>query len=188
MVCSCCGKPGHSVSTCQLPGAAQLRKLKSQLRVRQKQQGRRPPRMGSVTYKQVRKNHTKLYSGALKQQKDLNRRARAQKKLHDRALPDSPQEAVKKLQAAGWLSKPGECPHCGMKRWSQLHVQKFTTSQAYYRCLDPDCQMRVNAMKFLGNLLRESVSRNLTPQQLLLSIHVSSLHWEFKSQTNLFEC
>ena len=139
----------------------------------QKQAGRRPPRLGEVAFKGVKKSHAKLYSGVAKSRLDQKMRSKAEKKNRSASLPLTELDAVEQLQQAGWLSKPGNCPHCGMRRWSALHTQQFTTCQAYYRCLDPDCQMRTNAMKFLGKLPADSVARTLTPRQLILCITVS---------------
>lgn len=63
MVCSLCGRSGHSVRTCSLPGAGLHRNLLKLHTAPSKQEGRRPPRFGQATPRKAKRNNASDYSG-----------------------------------------------------------------------------------------------------------------------------
>ena len=100
MACGLCGRQGHSVLTCKLPGAEAFRKMRRQLKVKKKQAGRKPKRLSIPSKKDWKKKQRKAYPGNSDGKK---KQAALEKKTKGGICDVCPLEAIKRLQNLGYL-------------------------------------------------------------------------------------
>lgn len=154
-LCSCCGKPGHSIRTCPLPAAATILALRKKLREAKPSKPARPGQKavrGPKSYGKLAAARSKAYSGDRKVIKDHKSKALREKKSHSKALEGS-LSAYKELLEAGYLRKPPcRCPAC-----SRGHLSKEPSPDPragrrqdllYFRCNENGCRMRHAATSF----------------------------------------
>lgn len=167
MPCSLCGRQ-HNLRTCKLPGAAKHRELLANFRhvagkVKNPQEGRKPPRLGPVTWGKKKRKATEEYSGSAKRKRDL--KADQLRRRKGEPLPETEEgqlKAVEMLQKAGYIPRAHRCSHC---KWSLGKLYVHNDKHVYRRCCNEDCRRRTNVLtqaKWLQNLCRFSLS----PMQL----------------------
>ena len=172
MPCSLCGTAGHNLKNCELPGRDKLLKALALARAAQKlskqpQKGRKPPRLGGVTPKRFREKKKKQYSGneKVEQQRKANREAERKTK----GLPqtaDMQKTAVTELQSLGFLkSVPKRCSEC--KRGTFRGLQVTSTYQCFWRCNEPECRKRMNALDLASWLPPAKRRRGCSPFQMM---------------------
>ena len=119
MVCKVCGRKGHNVRGCALPGARLLLDAQAQLdklnhAARSPQHGRKPPRLGTCSYGKRKLDARRAYSGP--HQKKVVREKDKLRRQTEAPLPvckDTQLEAVRELQGLGFLRKlPKRCLKC----------------------------------------------------------------------------
>ena len=168
-VCRLCGKSGHNISKCDLPGAGELRRLRLYKRKHAgetpKDFGRKKSRIGfgRKNKKRIQKA-TKEYSGlqAWKQRKNV-KKMRKRNSSAAAVSREQIQHELKELQAAGFLQKPGRCHFCN-RGWLYEN-QRSTSSHVLYRCSDNDCRKSIAALS-LGSLFPKNIGRACNAKQL----------------------
>eukprot|EP00435_Cladocopium_sp_Y103_P019957 s459_g4.t2 len=136
-------------------------------------EGRKPPRLGAVTWGKRKKRATEAYSGTSKRKKD--RKARRLRRLKGSPMPETPEgqlKATSLLRAAGYIPKKIRCTHC---KWSLGEPFVRNEKNVYQRCSNTHCRRNINvltAAKWLQHIQRIGLS----PMQLhaLLMAHTSS--------------
>ena len=122
MVCRLCGKAGHSIRTCSLPGASWVRKLKNVAGDKQIQKGRKPPKFGGPVYKKLRQKKRAQYSGKQWQKKVNKDRKKAEQKKKSAVCGVAALEAARGLLDEGYISPPAVCPTCECGSCSDLFL------------------------------------------------------------------
>ena len=155
-VCGCCGKKGHTMQTCPLPGAKKIRALSAQLlqakAQRKKVRANQPKvRRGGKAFKKLAAKRSSMYTG--KRPKDnlkMKRRAR-ENKTQGRG-GQGQEEALKDLLDAGYLTKPPlRCPACrrgALGAATTFQHPDIEKTHLYYRCNEDKCQRRFNVTSF----------------------------------------
>ena len=161
MACGLCGRQGHSVLTCNLPGAEAFRKMRRQLKVKQKQAGRKPKEQ-----ERLEKKQRKAYSGNSAGKK---KQAALEKKTKGGICDVCPLEAVKRLQKLGYLKTVSRCPTCDVGRLSEPFVWQRVTKQVYRKCKAEECRCKMNCLT-QSSVFAPSVSRGLSPQQVYTAV------------------
>ena len=153
-VCGCCGKAGHTLATCSMPGAEKLRALKRKVRVleetkpksRAGQKATRRPK----SFKKLAAQRSKQYSGKNKLEKDAARKRLASRKIRGRGEEGS-KAAYTDLLKAGFLQKPPKrCPKCSRGVLGQ-EAQPYPGRRQdllYVRCNEFGCQARHSVTSF----------------------------------------
>ena len=168
MVCSLCGGK-HNLRTCPLPGAKLHRQFLAEKRrcrghAKYPQQGRKPPRLGSLAWGKKLKKASANYSGRNKTKRDRELRTASRKKGYKMIETEEGQmEAWKELLTHGFAKKPVRCQQCGYSLGAPFVVKK---KHVYQRCINEHCRRRQNVLTcaaWLNHLTRFS----LTPMQLL---------------------
>ena len=169
--CKFCGKNGHDLRTCALPGAVLLRELLKKKGHVSKQTGRRPPRFGGRTKGTAAKKAKVRYTGR-------NGRTKAQRKRLDEN-PTYLEKSKKVLEAQvskacqlaqncwekrlseGLFRMPKKCEKCRYGRYNKklewirpknqgkFHVSLKFSSHAHYviRCGEQECRHRLNVVR-----------------------------------------
>ena len=145
--CSVCGKVGHSLETCTLPGAALVRSLKRRNLVLQKQSSKPHSETRTSQTSLSGRNHKavqrKVYSG-----RPSKRKGPARRVLHE-LLDRSP--AASNAAAVDWLLKhrvvqvPPACEGCGCTGTVQGPFELCRKGRQpfwHFRCGDWRCQKR----------------------------------------------
>ena len=173
MVCSLCGKQGHSVTTCTVHGAAFHRKLLKLHCAKSKQEGRRPPRLGGQTQKVIQSQQKMKYSGPKAAQRLREKKGKKELKKPGILVEDA-FEACDRLQAAGFLQNPKRCPVCKGLLSDRFLFGKGERHVAV-KCNSNECRRRFNVFYF-SDKLPDKISRAMTPQQVLgaVTLYVQS--------------
>ena len=154
--CSCCGAKGHTVATCSMPGAQQIRALKRKLqdisKEATKSMTRRRCMVRPTVYKALAKQRSALYSGKVKNKKDYARQLKCKNKVMTRGGEGS-LLAHQELVSAGYLDAPPKrCPCCqrGVLSITPQPDPRSCRRQdiLYVRCNDDKCQKRWNVLHF----------------------------------------
>lgn len=168
MPCSLCGGK-HNLRSCSLPGAAKHRELLSQVRhvagkIRNPQEGRKPPRLGAVTWGKRKKKASADYSGPGKRRRD--RKADNLRRRKGPPLAETPAgqlQAVSLLQEAGFTPRMTRCSHC---KWSLGQAFVYKGKHVYKRCINSDCRKRTNVLTAAKWLQNARVRQVLSPMQM----------------------
>ncbi len=141
--CSCCGKQGHRLEKCRLPGAKLL--LQWQARARSKESKRRPLQYKDSVKMIVGKSCAENGGGFSK--RHLQKTDISKIRSHG-SLPTDAAGALRVMQRIQFLPrKPRKCPICRKGKLSG--PAPFTKDVAgkghlYYRCTRNACNVRVN--------------------------------------------
>ncbi|CAE7851691.1 unnamed protein product, partial [Symbiodinium necroappetens] len=79
------------------------------------------------------------------------------------------EEAVKKLQDAGYLSNPSRCPSCGRGNLTDLFRYGKNQDLVGRKCTQWDCRVRFNALNF-SRALPDHLGRSFRADQLYAAI------------------
>ena len=128
MVCSVCGKKGHNIRQCPLPGAGLLLAAKATLsqlgeKSSPPQAGRKPPRMALPTYGQLKSESSSAYSG--QHAKQVRRKKDRQRRRKQAEIPASKEmqlRSVAELQRLGYMPATPKCCRACRKHMGDLFV------------------------------------------------------------------
>ena len=168
--CLLCGKSGHNLKGCKLPGAAQFRALRAKVRSKagfaSKDHDRKKTRLGNPrSQKGYQKKATTAYSGAKKVMKSTAaKNLRRQKRIVPAPLDVT--ASLQELQEAGFLDRPGQCPFCHR---GSLYDNSRDKRSILYRCNDNDCRKSVSALGH-GTKLPSQIGRGFNANQLCQAI------------------
>ncbi|CAK9034697.1 unnamed protein product [Durusdinium trenchii] len=145
-VCGCCGKTGHRIETCTLPGAALICKLRAAAkktagkRSGDKFKDDRSHCRSSGSYK---RKASKKYV-PMKSAKDYKDHARLKASALSQDTIDVP-DSIKWLLKMGFLSRSRKCAHCGYTSLKGPLVRKRKNMQdwCHWRCSRNSCNRRV---------------------------------------------
>ena len=154
--CTCCGKSGHTVTTCKSTAARQIRSLLQKLRLREGQR-RTKPRVGikksGVHAKTAAQQYTPnpVAGRRAGQRRDAIKSAwssggrRAEFFRRDAISPES---AVEQLLDLGVIRKPRKCSLCGGGLSNLCKYGTRSPHYRYWRCTSYDCHARFNVLQF----------------------------------------
>lgn len=164
--CRLCGKVGHTLVTCSLPGASEFRALRGQKLHKSKTKLlRKPQKLAKAVKKNVKKNQyaakqRKLYSGSL-----------AKDTRSDRVQPvcHTAEEALEKLVSAGFVMPPPKCQTCGQGTLTVARRCGARPTVLHYRCSERDCDSKQNVLKHFQPL-KQGLHRSWTAPSLLTAL------------------
>ena len=186
--CSLCGRKGHNLRGCTLPGAANYRRLLLERVSAQKAQNGRKLRGTKRAWELAES------SGSNRKPKQCQRMPRKGHMLSrlarsirgascntPTARPASgleahatlsEEDAVRRLQEGGFMQTAGDCEHCrhGTLVGPVMRSSCGQKGQVYYRCSNERCRRWKNAMA-LAKWLPFQRHRTLTPSKLLCFLH-----------------
>jgi hypothetical protein len=155
-LCSCCGKRGHTIAKCDLPGAKKIMALAKEIRVlkhitkksRINQRVRRKP----ASFRQLLQKRSAQYSGP-----GAKARCAAAKNMRRAKDPTAivqfrgPLQCHEELVRSGFLHPPPrKCPVCnsGFLALPSTCPSRSDEDQLYCRCENHDCKSYLNVLKF----------------------------------------
>ena len=153
--CTCCGKPGHTVSTCKAPGATKIRELMGKLRLRVGQRVRKSRVGGQKTgvhAKKAMKAYTpKVIKPTLKKTARTvsawGAQGRRAKFLRENAI--GAKKALRRLIDAGYVAGLSQCQdeECGGSI-EEEPVTHRNDAALYWRCSNWRCRKRHPVLRF----------------------------------------
>ena len=140
--------------------------MRRQLKVKQKQAGRKPKRLGIPSKKDWKKSKERHTRETLSVRK--NRQLWKRKRKEGFAMFVH-MEAIKRLQNLGYLKTVRRCPVCDVGRLSEPFVWQRVTKQVYRQCKAEDCRCKMNCLT-QSSVFAPSVSRGPSPQQVYTAV------------------
>ena len=191
--CLLCGRHGHNLRTCPLPGASALRQLRAQQSSKRERKSRvlrgtgaaaarkRGPPMKKQWLKPAQRR--KQYSGSF--QKPSRAASGHRHWRGPSSTGQTPESALQELIQAGYVQIPDLCPTCHYGALEGPFARKDVQQPGHLhvRCKDWDCRARFNVLHFCP--LLENIGRPLsvTPQKLLALV----VQYLSKSAPRLYE-